>query len=69
MVSEEGTLLTAHSGLTACSPCQIAGTWYITAMASDSKSYLEKKDQLKMAMANIEVLEDGDLKVSFAIPT
>ncbi|XP_056361420.1 extracellular fatty acid-binding protein-like [Oenanthe melanoleuca] len=48
---------------------KVAGTWYITAMASDSKSYLEKKDQLKMAMANIEVLGDGDLNVSFAIPT
>uniref|UniRef100_A0A803WFU8 Lipocalin/cytosolic fatty-acid binding domain-containing protein n=1 Tax=Ficedula albicollis TaxID=59894 RepID=A0A803WFU8_FICAL len=48
---------------------KVAGTWYITAMASDSKTYLEKKDQLKMAMANIEVLGDGDLNVSFAIPT
>ncbi|XP_030142449.1 extracellular fatty acid-binding protein isoform X2 [Taeniopygia guttata] len=48
---------------------KIAGTWYITAMASDSKIYLQKKDQLKMAMANIEVLGNGDLKVSFAIPT
>ncbi|XP_005527186.1 PREDICTED: lipocalin-like 1 protein [Pseudopodoces humilis] len=48
---------------------KIAGTWYITAMASDSESYLQNKDQLKMAMANIEVLGDGDLKVSFAIPT
>ncbi|KAM4889588.1 extracellular fatty acid-binding protein-like [Sylvia borin] len=48
---------------------KVAGTWYITAMASDSETYLQKKDQLKMAMANIEVLEDGDLKVSFAIPT
>lgn len=48
---------------------KIAGTWYITAMASDSESYLRRKDQLKMAMANIEVLGDGDLNVSFAIPT
>ncbi|XP_057894073.1 lipocalin-like 1 protein [Melospiza georgiana] len=48
---------------------KIAGTWYITAMASDSESYLQKKDQLKMAMASIEVRGDGDLKVSFAIPT
>ncbi|XP_041262478.1 extracellular fatty acid-binding protein-like [Onychostruthus taczanowskii] len=48
---------------------KIAGTWYITAMASDSESYLQNKDHLKMAMASIEVLQDGDLKVSFAIPT
>ncbi|KAJ7409964.1 hypothetical protein BTVI_54973 [Pitangus sulphuratus] len=48
---------------------KIAGKWHITAMASDSKSYLERKDQLKMAMANIKVLGEGDLKVSFAIPT
>ncbi|KAJ7412099.1 Extracellular fatty acid-binding protein [Willisornis vidua] len=48
---------------------KIAGKWHITAMASDSESYLQKKDQLKMAMANIEVLGEGDLKVSFAIPT
>ncbi|XP_009080589.1 PREDICTED: lipocalin-like 1 protein [Acanthisitta chloris] len=48
---------------------KIAGRWHITAMASNSESYLRNKDQLKMAMANIEVLEEGDLKVSFAIPT
>ncbi|XP_008924343.2 extracellular fatty acid-binding protein [Manacus vitellinus] len=47
---------------------KIAGKWYITAMASDSESYLQRKDQLKMAMAGIEVL-GKDLKVSFAIPT
>lgn len=55
--------------ITACSHCQVAGKWYITAMASDSQRYLENKDHLKMAMANIEVLENGDLNVSFAIPT
>lgn len=38
-------------------------------MASDSETYIQKKDQLKMAMASIEVLGDGDLNVSFAIPT
>ncbi|XP_030362558.1 lipocalin-like 1 protein [Strigops habroptila] len=48
---------------------KIAGKWYITAMATDSESYLQKKDQLKMAMTSIEVLGDGDLNVSFAIPT
>ncbi|TRZ12723.1 hypothetical protein HGM15179_014371 [Zosterops borbonicus] len=48
---------------------KVAGTWYITAMASDSQRYLENKDHLKMAMANIEVLGNGDLNVSFAIPT
>ncbi|KAM6237347.1 lipocalin-like 1 protein isoform 2-T2 [Spheniscus humboldti] len=48
---------------------QIAGKWHITALASDSKSYLRKKDELKMAMATIAVLGEGDLKVSFAIPT
>ncbi|XP_050190279.1 extracellular fatty acid-binding protein-like [Myiozetetes cayanensis] len=48
---------------------KIAGKWHITAMASDSESYLQRKDQLKMAMANIRVLGEGDLKVSFAIPT
>ncbi|PKU28215.1 lipocalin-15-like [Limosa lapponica baueri] len=55
--------------LTARSHCQIAGKWYIIAMASDSESYLRKKDELKMATATIVVLGEGDLKVSFAIPT
>ncbi|XP_014805203.1 PREDICTED: lipocalin-like 1 protein [Calidris pugnax] len=48
---------------------KIAGKWYITAVASDSESYLRKKDELKMATATIMVLGEGDLKVSFAIPT
>ncbi|XP_075026269.1 lipocalin-like 1 protein [Calonectris borealis] len=48
---------------------KIAGKWYITALASDSEGYLQRKDELKMAMATIAVLGEGDLKVSFAIPT
>uniref|UniRef100_A0A8B9LZ38 Lipocalin/cytosolic fatty-acid binding domain-containing protein n=1 Tax=Accipiter nisus TaxID=211598 RepID=A0A8B9LZ38_9AVES len=47
----------------------IAGKWYIIALASDSEGYLQKKDELKMAMASITVLREGDLKISFAIPT
>ncbi|XP_010219043.1 PREDICTED: lipocalin-like 1 protein [Tinamus guttatus] len=48
---------------------KIAGKWHIVALASDSEGYLRKKDELKMAMANLSLLEDGTLKVSFAIPT
>ncbi|XP_013809930.1 lipocalin-like 1 protein [Apteryx mantelli] len=48
---------------------KIAGKWHIVALASDSESYLHKKDELKMAMANISILENGTLKVSLAIPT
>ncbi|XP_009469773.1 PREDICTED: lipocalin-like 1 protein [Nipponia nippon] len=48
---------------------KVAGKWYIIALASDSEGYLQKKDKLKMAMATIAVLGEGDLKVSFAIPT
>ncbi|KAM6316290.1 extracellular fatty acid-binding protein-like isoform 2-T2 [Podargus strigoides] len=48
---------------------KVAGKWYIIALASNSESYLQKKDELKMAMANVAVLGEGDLKVSFAIPT
>ncbi|XP_008489790.1 extracellular fatty acid-binding protein [Calypte anna] len=48
---------------------KIGGKWYIVAMASDSEEYIKKKDSLKVAMANVTVLEDGDLNVSFAIPT
>ncbi|XP_010308551.1 extracellular fatty acid-binding protein [Balearica regulorum gibbericeps] len=48
---------------------KIAGKWHIIALASNSESYLRKKDQLKMAMATIAVLGEGDLKVSFAILT
>ncbi|KAK4811529.1 hypothetical protein QYF61_011577 [Mycteria americana] len=65
----EGTTPPCSSGLTACPCCQIAGKWHIIALASDSESYLQKKDELKMAMASITVLGEGDLKVSFAIPT
>ncbi|KAM6372418.1 extracellular fatty acid-binding protein-like isoform 2-T2 [Pluvialis apricaria] len=48
---------------------KIAGKWHIIALASDSESYLRKKDELKMATATITVLGEGDLKVSFAVPT
>ncbi|XP_052671031.1 extracellular fatty acid-binding protein-like [Harpia harpyja] len=48
---------------------KIAGKWHIIALASDSEGYLQKKNELKMAMASITVLREGDLKVSFAIPT
>ncbi|XP_032851577.1 lipocalin-like 1 protein [Tyto alba] len=56
-------------GAVALDKSKIAGKWYIIALASDSKSYLQKKDELKMAMATITVLGESDLKVSFAIPT
>lgn len=68
-VPEEGTAPGCSSGLTACPRCQIAGKWHIVALASDSERYLQRKDELKMAMATIAVLGEGDLKVSFAIPT
>ncbi|XP_009634618.1 lipocalin-like 1 protein [Egretta garzetta] len=48
---------------------KVAGKWYIIALASNSERYLREKDELKMAMAKITVLGEGDLKVSFAIPT
>ncbi|XP_009666351.1 extracellular fatty acid-binding protein [Struthio camelus] len=48
---------------------KIAGKWHIVALASDSEGYLRKKDELKMSMANILLLENGTLKVSLAIPT
>ncbi|XP_008946791.1 PREDICTED: extracellular fatty acid-binding protein-like, partial [Merops nubicus] len=47
---------------------QIAGRWFITALASDSESFLQRKDELQMAMASIAVLPGGHLRVSFAIP-
>ncbi|XP_074702523.1 lipocalin-like 1 protein [Strix aluco] len=56
-------------GVAGLDKSKIAGKWYITALASNSESYLQKKDKLKMAMANIVVLGEGNLKVSFAIPT
>ncbi|KAM9370778.1 extracellular fatty acid-binding protein-like [Phaethornis superciliosus] len=48
---------------------KVAGKWYIVAMASDSEDYIKKKESLKVAMASVTVLEQGDLNVSFAIPT
>ncbi|XP_068020267.1 extracellular fatty acid-binding protein-like [Melanerpes formicivorus] len=47
---------------------KVAGRWYIPAMASSSPGFLQKKDELKMAMANITVLGGGNLKISFAVP-
>ncbi|KAM6117419.1 lipocalin-like 1 protein [Phoenicopterus ruber ruber] len=58
-----------HLGAAGLDKSKIAGKWHIIALASDSESYLRKKDELKMAMATIAVLGEGDLKVSFAIPT
>ncbi|KAM6047578.1 PREDICTED: extracellular fatty acid-binding protein-like [Chlamydotis macqueenii] len=48
---------------------KLAGKWHIVALASDSEGFLRQKDKLKMSMATITVLEEGDLKVAFAIPT
>ncbi|KAM6243833.1 extracellular fatty acid-binding protein-like isoform 2-T2 [Porphyrio hochstetteri] len=56
-------------GATGLDKSKIEGKWHIVALASDSESYLQKKDELKMAMATIMVLGEGSLKVSFAIPT
>ncbi|XP_010082583.1 PREDICTED: extracellular fatty acid-binding protein-like, partial [Pterocles gutturalis] len=47
----------------------ITGRWHIVALATDSEGYLSQKDKLKMAMAALTVQGEGDLKVSFAIPT
>ncbi|KAM6400098.1 lipocalin-like 1 protein [Rhynochetos jubatus] len=58
-----------HLGTAVPDKSKIAGKWNIIALASDSESYLRRKDELKMAMATVMVLGDGDLKVSFAIPT
>lgn len=68
-VPEGRTGPAGSSRLTAHPCCQVEGKWHIVALASDSESYLQKKDELKMAMATITVLGEGDLKVSFAIPT
>nr|XP_009938103.1 PREDICTED: extracellular fatty acid-binding protein-like [Opisthocomus hoazin] len=48
---------------------KIEGRWYIVALASDSEGYRREQPQLKMAMATIKVLDKGNLKVSFAIPS
>ncbi|XP_061867658.1 extracellular fatty acid-binding protein [Colius striatus] len=48
---------------------KIAGKWHVVALASDSEGLLQKKEQLKMAMATLTVLGGDELKVSFAIPT
>ncbi|XP_062446920.1 extracellular fatty acid-binding protein-like [Rhea pennata] len=48
---------------------KIEGKWHIVALASDSEGYLRKKDELKMAKANISLLKNGILKVSVAILT
>ncbi|XP_068270154.1 lipocalin-like 1 protein [Nyctibius grandis] len=59
----------ADLGAAGVDKSKIEGRWNIVALASDSKDYLRQRDELKMAMANIAVLGEGDLRVSFAIPS
>lgn len=66
---QKGTGPAWFSGLTAHLCCQIAGKWYVVALASNSEFYLREKDRLKMVMASLSVLGPDKLKVSYAAVT
>uniref|UniRef100_A0A8C9FID8 Lipocalin/cytosolic fatty-acid binding domain-containing protein n=1 Tax=Pavo cristatus TaxID=9049 RepID=A0A8C9FID8_PAVCR len=48
---------------------EIAGTWYVVALASNSESFLREKDKMKMAMARISFSGEDELEVSYAVPS
>ncbi|OXB80623.1 UNVERIFIED_CONTAM: hypothetical protein H355_005552 [Colinus virginianus] len=67
-VPRKGTRRARSSRLTACPHCQIAGKWYVVALASNTEFFLREKGKMKMAMARISFLGEDELKVSYAVP-
>ncbi|XP_021269747.1 extracellular fatty acid-binding protein isoform X2 [Numida meleagris] len=61
-------LLHTEAAATEPDRSEIAGKWYIVALASNSEFLLREKSKLKMAMARISFLGEDELKVSYAVP-
>ncbi|XP_069729461.1 extracellular fatty acid-binding protein-like [Phaenicophaeus curvirostris] len=56
-------------GIAGLDKSKIAGKWYITATASESKSQFQKKEQRKMVKVAFKILETGDVKGTFSFST
>ncbi|XP_006163380.1 lipocalin-like 1 protein isoform X2 [Tupaia chinensis] len=52
-----------------CTALQFQGTWYVVGVASDNQGFLASKDDMKMPMAVVTALANGDLAVRFGYPT
>ncbi|XP_015734326.1 extracellular fatty acid-binding protein [Coturnix japonica] len=61
-------LLHAKAAATVPDRSEIAGKWYVVALASNTEFFLREKDKMKMAMARISFLGEDELKVSYAVP-
>lgn len=66
--TQKGTRPARSSGLTAHSYFQVAGKWYIVALASNTEFFLREKGKMKMVMARISFLGEDELEVSYAAP-
>ncbi|XP_065593792.1 lipocalin-like 1 protein [Cyrtonyx montezumae] len=61
-------LLHAEAAATGPDRNEIAGKWYVVALASNTEFFLREKGKMKMAMARISFLGEDELKVSYAVP-
>ena len=66
--AQKGTHPARSSRLTARSHRQIAGKWYVVALASNTEFFLREKGNMKMAMGRISFPGEDELEVSYAVP-
>uniref|UniRef100_A0A669Q773 Lipocalin/cytosolic fatty-acid binding domain-containing protein n=1 Tax=Phasianus colchicus TaxID=9054 RepID=A0A669Q773_PHACC len=59
-----------HAGAAATVPdrSEIAGKWYVVALASNSENLLREKGNMKMAVVRISFPGEDELEVSYAVP-
>ncbi|XP_048822111.1 extracellular fatty acid-binding protein [Lagopus muta] len=59
-----------HAGAAAAVPdrSEIAGKWYVVALASNTEFFLREKGNMKMAMVRISFPREDELEVSYAVP-
>ncbi|KAB1279638.1 Lipocalin-like 1 protein [Camelus dromedarius] len=48
---------------------QFQGTWYVVGVVSDDQGFLDSKDNMKMPVALVTLLANGDLHLKFGYPT
>ncbi|POI30187.1 hypothetical protein CIB84_006062 [Bambusicola thoracicus] len=61
-------LLHTEAAATVPDRSEVAGKWYVVALASNTEFFLREKDKMKMAMARISFPGEDELKVSYAVP-
>nr|AAA48677.1 marker protein [Gallus gallus] len=62
-------LLHTEAAATVPDSSEVAGKWYIVALASNTDSFLREKGKMKMVMARISFLGEDELEVSYAAPS